>query len=117
MNGIYFPAQQGRYMLQFQIRNDSTEEVLEKVQQFVDILPPEVSEFKVDWAIRDIGTYNIWTIEFKNGQTPIPAYNDGSNAGRITIGFPTVDENSNSVFAADLGFTSINEGTILPCYF
>ena len=117
MNGIYYPAQQGRYKIQFEIRNDTTEEVLEKVQQFIDILPPEVAEFKVDWAIRDIGTYNIWTIEFKNGPTPIPAYNDGSNAGRITIGFPTVDENSNAVFAADLGFSGIVEGSVLPCYF
>ena len=33
MNGIYFPATQGRYQLQVEIRNDTTEEVHEKVQQ------------------------------------------------------------------------------------
>jgi hypothetical protein len=61
-NGIYFPSSQGRYMLQAEIRNASTDESLEKVQQYVDIVAPDVGYFNVTWAVRDIGVYNIWTV-------------------------------------------------------
>jgi len=46
-------------------------------------------------------------VEFRNGPNAIPAYNDATAAGRIYIGFPTVDANSGSVFASDLGFTGL----------
>ena len=52
-----------------------------------------------------------------NGQTPIPAYNDGANAGRIYIGFPLINSNSGTVFASNLGFSGITEGSLLPCFF
>ena len=80
-------------------------------------MPPDVGYFNISWAVRDIDVYNIWTIEFKNGLTAIPSYNDGANAGRITFGFPTVDKNNAAVFAPDLGFTGIIEGSVLPCFF
>jgi hypothetical protein len=87
------------------------------VQQYVDLLPGDVSYFNVSWAHRDINQYNIYTVEFKNGQTAIPSYNDATTAGRIYIGFPMLDSLSNNVFAANLGFSGITEGSVLPCYF
>ena len=87
------------------------------MQQYVDILPPDLATFQVDWAHRDINLYNIFTINIMNGATAIPSYVDGANAGRIYIGFPIRDKNNNPVFAADLGFGSIKEGDMLPCYF
>jgi hypothetical protein len=53
----------------------------------------------------------------QNGATLIPSYNNGVTAGRIYLGFPTVDASSNTVFASNLGFSGITEGTVLPCYF
>lgn len=54
-------------------------------------------------------------MEFQNGNSPITAYNDGTNASRIYIGFPRVNsDGSGTVFLADLGFSN---GTIIPCYF
>jgi hypothetical protein len=47
----------------------------------------------------------------------IPSYNDGANAGRIYIGFPVINKNNGAVFAADLGFTGIVDGSVLPCFF
>lgn len=116
-NGINYPTTQGRYLLQLEIVNSTSSGTLEKVQQTVDILPGDVSYFNVTWAVRDIGTYNIFTVEFKNGQTAIPAYNDGATQGRIYIGFPTVDASNGAVFSSNLGFTGLAEGSVLPCYF
>jgi hypothetical protein len=53
----------------------------------------------------------------QNGATPIPSYNNGATAGRIYFGFPMLDASSNPVFASNLGFSGITEGTVLPCYF
>ena len=78
------------------------------MQQAVDILPPDVGYFNVSWAHRDIGIDNIFEVEFKNGLSAIPAYDDSANAGRIMIGFPTVDENGGSVFDTDLGFSTLS---------
>ena len=90
---------------------------MEKVQQDIDILPPDVGYFNVSWAHRDIGYDNIFTVEFMNGAGVIPAYNDGANAGRISLGFPTVQPSGGSVFDSDLGFTTLKEGALLPCFF
>lgn len=46
----------------------------------------------------------------------MPAYNDGTTAGRIYIGFPTKDDANNDVFSTNLGF-STGVGTIIPCWF
>jgi len=90
---------------------------LEKVQQYIDILPPDVAYFNISWANRDQGVYNIYTVEIKNGLVAIPAYNDAANAGRIYIGFPTVNKNSGAVFASNLGFSGYTDGAVLPCFF
>ena len=116
-NGIHFPTTQGRYQIQLEIKNATSGETEEIVQQYVDILPPEVAEFKVDWAHKDINRYNIFTVELKNGGTTIPAYNDGSNQGRIYIGFPIRDDNNNPVFTDNLGLSGMTEGELIPCYF
>ena len=117
MNGDFYPPTQGRYLLQLEILNASTSQSLEKVQQYVDLLPPEVGYFNVSWAVRDQGVYNIYTIEFKNGANTIASYNDGANPGRIYFGFPTINANSGGIFATNLGFSGITEGSILPCFF
>jgi hypothetical protein len=80
---------------------------LEKVQQYIDILPGDVAYFNVTWAHRDIGQVNIYTVEFKNGPTAIPSYNDATNAGRIYIGFPMRDSAGNTVFTPNLGYSGI----------
>lgn len=116
-NGIYFPASAGRYLLQLEFFNKTTPVSIEKVQQYVDLLPGEVSYFNVSWAHRDINRANIYTVEFKNGPTIIPSYNDATNAGRIYVGFPMIDSQSNNVFASNLGLSTISEGGVLPCYF
>lgn len=46
----------------------------------------------------------------------VPAYNDATAPGRIYIGFPTQDSNSNPVFDNNLGF-STGIGTEVPCWF
>ena len=61
-NGINYPSTQGRYFLQMEIMNATTSESLEKVQQVIDILPPDVGYFNVSWAVRDIDVFNIWTV-------------------------------------------------------
>lgn len=117
-NGIQYPSTQGRYVLQLEIQNTTFSTIsLEKVQQFVDILPGDVGYFNVSWAVRDMGVVNIYTVEFKNGQNAIPSYNDATTAGRIYIGFPMIDSLGNQVFTSNLGFTGYTEGQILPCYF
>lgn len=35
---------------------------LEKVQQYIDILPPDIAYFNVSWANRDRGAFNIFTV-------------------------------------------------------
>lgn len=114
-NGVYFPST-GRHLLQIEIKNTSTAQTLEKVQQYVDILPGDVAYFNISWAHKDIGKTNIYTVEFKNGPNIIPSYNDGANAGRIYIGFPMQDSLGNTVFTSDLGY-GLGEGSVLPCYF
>jgi hypothetical protein len=106
-NGVNFPSSSGRYLLALEIINNTSSQSLEKTQQYVDILPPDLSYFNVTWAHRDINQFNIFTVEFKNGPNVIPSYNDATTAGRIYIGFPTVDANIGTVFASDLGFTGI----------
>lgn len=81
------------------------------------MLPNDVGYFNVSWAIKDINVPNIYTVQFMNGPTAIPAYNDGANQGRIYIGFPMQDSYSNPVFSSNLGFSTLSEGSILPCYF
>ncbi len=88
----------------------------ETVQQYIDILPGTVDYFNATYAHRDIGKHNIFTFEFRTGPDSIPAYNDGTRAGRIYIGFPTRDDNSASVFSTNLGFFN-GLGTVVPCYF
>lgn len=116
-NGVYFPSTPGRYLLQLEFINQTIPQSIEKVQQYVDLLPGEVSYFNISWAHRDINKYNIYTVEIKNGPTIIPSYNDATNAGRIYIGFPMTDSQSNNVFAANLGFSGMTDGSVLPCYF
>jgi hypothetical protein len=116
-NGVYFPPTAGRYLLHLEFFNRTTSTSIERVQQYVDLLPGDVSYFNVSWAHRDINRANIFTVEFKNGPTEIPAYNNATNSGRIYIGFPMTDSQSNNVFASHLGFSSISEGGVLPCFF
>ena len=115
-NGIYHPAAQGRYLLEYSVYNVYNNVTYEGVQQYVDILPGTLPSFNVNYAHRDIGRSNIFEIEFRNGGQTIPAYNDGTTAGRIYIGFPVKDENNGNVFASDLGFSS-GLGTVVPCWF
>ena len=56
-------------------------------------------------------------LDIKNGLNIIPSYNDATNAGRIYIGFPVINKNNAAVFAADLGFNGIIDGSALPCFF
>lgn len=60
-NGIFFPATADRYLLTLEILNNTSSQSLEKVQQYVDLLPGDVSYFNVTWAHRDINQYNIYT--------------------------------------------------------
>lgn len=55
LNGIYYPATQGRYLIQGQIINNTNTEVYENVQQYIDILPGPVKYFNVTYAHRDTG--------------------------------------------------------------
>ena len=90
-NGIHYPQNQGKYLLQAEIHNWNYTELYERVQQYVDILPGTVAYFNATYAHRDIGRHNIFTFQFRNGDDIIPAYDDGTTAGRIYIGFPTKD--------------------------
>lgn len=115
-NGIFHPASQGRYLIEAQISNDTNTEVYENVQQYVDVLPGVVPYFNVSYAHRDIGRDNIFEVKFRTGSVVVPAYNDATTAGRIYIGFPTLDDASAGVFPTNLGFSS-GLGTVVPCWF
>lgn len=103
-------------MLEVEIANHNFTETYENVQQYIDILPGPVDYFKVNYVHRDTGRHNIFIFKFRNGPDPIPAYNHGTTAGRIYIGFPTRDDNNVNVFSNNLGFSG-NDGTIVPCHF
>ncbi len=79
-------------------------------------MPGTVAYFNATYAHRDIGLDNIFTFEFRTGTDEIPAYDNGTTAGRIYIGFPTMDDNNANVFSDNLGFSD-NTGTVIPCYF
>lgn len=116
LNGIYYPATQGRYLIQARITNVSNNETYENVQQYIDILPGPVRYFNVSFAHRDTGKQNIFQVNFRTGSVVVPAYNDATTAGRIYIGFPTKDDSNNDVFTTNLGFTG-GIGSIVPCWF
>lgn len=115
-NGIFYPADQGKYLLKATIVDVNNTVEDEYVEQYVDILPEPADYFEVNYAHRDSGRHNIYTIEFRNGDDAVPAYNHGTTAGRIYIGFPTKDENNGNVFSSNLGFGD-GLGTIIPCWF
>ena len=115
-NGIHYPANQGKYLLEVEITSEDELTRYERVQQYIDILPGKVDYFKVSYAHRDINKHNIFTVEFRTGSDVVPAYNHGTTSGRIYIGFPTKDSNGANVFSDDLGFNT-GLGTVLPCWF
>ena len=115
-NGFFYPADQGRYLLEVEVSNHNYTETYETVQQYIDILPGPVDYFNATYAHRDTGKHNIFTFQFRTGADSIPAYNHASTAGRIYIGFPTSDANNAAVFSTNLGFSS-GVGTVVPCYF
>lgn len=55
------------------------------------IFCPELAYFNATYAHRDIAKHNLFTFQFRNGDEEIPAYDHGTTAGRIYIGFPTKD--------------------------
>lgn len=116
LNGIYYPATQGRYLIQAQVINNTNTETYETVQQYIDILPGPVSFYNVTFGHRDTNKENIFEVRFRTGAVVVPAYNDATSAGRIYVGFPTKDDANNDVFAANLGF-SAGIGTVIPCWF
>lgn len=71
--------------------------------------------FNATFAHRDTSSYNIFTFNIRTGSVPVPAYNDGTSAGRIYIGFPVTDAVGNGVFSQGLGYTGM--GTVIPCWF
>ena len=115
-NGFHYPTTQGRYLIEARVRNSADSTTYENVQQYIDILPGTVDFFNATYAHRDTNKHNIFTFEFRTGPDAIPAYNHGTKAGRIYIGFPTADDNNADVFAMNLGFAS-GVGTVVPCYF
>ena len=114
-NGIHYPENQGKYLLEVEVANHNYTIIHETVQQYIDILPGTVDYFNVTYAHRDTGKDNIFIFQFRNGPDAIPAYNAGSTAGRIYFGFPTRDDNGANVFETNLGFDAL--GTVVPCFF
>ena len=51
-DGIYYPSTQGKYLLNLHFKN-SGGSTLEKVEQYIDILPKKVEYFNVSFAHRD----------------------------------------------------------------
>ena len=82
----------------------------------MDIRCGPIKYFNASFAHLDINLHNIFTFQFRTGSDPVPAYDDSSSAGRIYIGFPTLDDANTAVFTADLGYTS-GLGTDIPCWF
>ena len=60
-NGIFYPATKGRKYLALEVIS-STSQILEKVEQYIDILPPDLAYFNVTWAHRDTNLPNIYTL-------------------------------------------------------
>ena len=58
-DGIQYPATQGKYLLTAEFQN-SGGSTLEKVEQYMDILPGEVAYFNVSYAHRDQNELNIF---------------------------------------------------------
>lgn len=60
-NGIHYPQNQGKYLLEVEVANHNYTEIFETVQQYIDILPGPVDYFNATYAHRDIGKHNIFT--------------------------------------------------------
>ena len=98
------------------MQDANTSITYEVVQTYIDILPQSFSYFNATFAHRDTAQPNIFTFNFRTADTAIPSYGDSTTAGRLYIGFPTVDANNGGVFLSNLGY-STGDGSVIPCWF